>query len=278
MLLGISDDYYGYSIIHHFRGDMRGGGTALIYKTGYTMAVTNLTTSLKSLEYTAATIKTATSTKVLFIIIYRTGPLTSLFNQELDALLSLAFSKCDSIVVAGDLNLHFNVASNNGIVSQTLNVLNSYGMVRQIYDATHINGGSLDQIFTFSMNKQLTCTHTIEQDIRLGSDHFPVLCNFSFALVGKYFKSLEYRDIKNMDTASFSDELVSIVKKLREECPWDMKQTHESLSRHLIEEAYELLDALASIQDEDSNYVLVKDELGDLLLQILLHSKRGPKA
>ena len=69
------------------------------------------------------------------------------------------------------------------------------------------------------------------------------------------------------------DELVGIVKKLREECPWDMEQTHESLSRHLIEEAYELLDALASIQEEDSNYAQVKDELGDLLLQILLHSK-----
>ena len=69
------------------------------------------------------------------------------------------------------------------------------------------------------------------------------------------------------------DELVGIVKKLRAECPWDMEQTHESLSRHLIEEAYELLDALASIQEEDLNYVQVKDELGDLLLQILLHSK-----
>ena len=69
------------------------------------------------------------------------------------------------------------------------------------------------------------------------------------------------------------DELVQIVKKLREECPWDMEQTHESLSRHLIEEAYELLDALASIQEKDSNYAQVKDELGDLLLQILLHSK-----
>jgi len=69
------------------------------------------------------------------------------------------------------------------------------------------------------------------------------------------------------------DELVGIVKKLREECPWDMEQPHESLSRHLIEEAYELLDALASIQEKDSNYAQVKDELGDLLLQILLHSK-----
>ena len=52
-----------------------------------------------------------------------------------------------------------------------------------------------------------------------------------------------------------------------------MEQTHESLSRHLIEESYELLDALASIQEEDLNYAQVKDELGDLLLQILLHSK-----
>lgn len=69
------------------------------------------------------------------------------------------------------------------------------------------------------------------------------------------------------------DELVDIVKKLREECPWDMEQTHESLSRHLIEEAYELLDSLASIEEKDSNYEHVKDELGDLLLQILLHSK-----
>ena len=136
-----------------------------------------------------------------------------MFNQELDALLSLAFSKCDSIIVAGDLNIHFNVASDNGIISDTLSVLNSYGMVRQIYDATHANGGSLDQIFTFSMNKQLTCTHTIEQDIRLGSDHFPVLCNLSFALVGKYFKSLEYRNIKNMDSDSFSEGLASIVDK-----------------------------------------------------------------
>ena len=69
------------------------------------------------------------------------------------------------------------------------------------------------------------------------------------------------------------DELVGIVKKLREECPWDMEQTHESLSRHLIEEAYELLDSLARIEEKDSNYEHVKDELGDLLLQILLHSK-----
>ena len=69
------------------------------------------------------------------------------------------------------------------------------------------------------------------------------------------------------------NELVEIVRKLRTECPWDREQTHESLAKHLIEEAYELLDALAQFQIDSKNDSMLKDELGDLLLQILLHSK-----
>ena len=69
------------------------------------------------------------------------------------------------------------------------------------------------------------------------------------------------------------DELAEIVSKLRKECPWDMKQTHESLSKHLIEEAYELLDALASLDKSESSKTSLKEELGDLMLQIMLHAK-----
>ena len=69
------------------------------------------------------------------------------------------------------------------------------------------------------------------------------------------------------------DELAEIVSKLRKECPWDMEQTHESLSKHLIEEAYELLDALASLDKSESSKTSLKEELGDLMLQILLHAK-----
>jgi len=69
------------------------------------------------------------------------------------------------------------------------------------------------------------------------------------------------------------DELVDIISKLREDCPWDKEQTHESLSKHLIEEAYELLDSLAKLNDEDESFKNLESELGDLLLQILLHSK-----
>jgi tetrapyrrole methylase family protein / MazG family protein len=51
-------------------------------------------------------------------------------------------------------------------------------------------------------------------------------------------------------------------------CPWDREQTHESLRTHLMEEAYETLDALDS-----GDFSAIQEELGDLLLQIVLHSQ-----
>ena len=53
-------------------------------------------------------------------------------------------------------------------------------------------------------------------------------------------------------------------------CPWDQKQTHETLKRYLIEETYELLDA---INNEDVDGIM--EELGDVLLQVMLHAQIG---
>ena len=64
------------------------------------------------------------------------------------------------------------------------------------------------------------------------------------------------------------EKLIKIMDELREKCPWDKKQTLESLRPLTIEETYELADA---ITDGDLNGV--KEELGDLLLQIVLQSK-----
>ena len=64
------------------------------------------------------------------------------------------------------------------------------------------------------------------------------------------------------------DELVSIMEKLRKKCPWDKEQTNESLCRYLIEETYEVISSI-----EEKNYENLKEELGDLLLQILFHSE-----
>ncbi|MEK4563155.1 nucleoside triphosphate pyrophosphohydrolase [Alkalihalobacillus sp. FSL R5-0424] len=56
-------------------------------------------------------------------------------------------------------------------------------------------------------------------------------------------------------------------------CPWDKKQTHESLKPYLIEEAYEVLDA---IDQEDDEHLV--EELGDVLLQVMLHAQIGEDA
>ncbi|MEI3604573.1 nucleoside triphosphate pyrophosphohydrolase [Pseudogracilibacillus sp. SE30717A] len=66
--------------------------------------------------------------------------------------------------------------------------------------------------------------------------------------------------------------LRSIIKKLRgpEGCPWDKKQTHETLREYAVEEVYELIDAINREDDEG-----MIEELGDVLLQVMLHSQIG---
>ena len=66
------------------------------------------------------------------------------------------------------------------------------------------------------------------------------------------------------------DRLREIVARLRapDGCPWDREQTHESLKPHLIEECYELIDAIDDRDDET-----MREELGDLLLQVVMHTQ-----
>ena len=65
-------------------------------------------------------------------------------------------------------------------------------------------------------------------------------------------------------------ELVKVMARLRGPggCPWDREQTHQTLARHLLEETHELLEA---IDDDDSE--AIRDELGDLLLQVVFHAQ-----
>jgi XTP/dITP diphosphohydrolase len=62
--------------------------------------------------------------------------------------------------------------------------------------------------------------------------------------------------------------LVEVMDTLRTSCPWDARQTHESLAPHLLEESYEALDAL-----ENGDLAALQDELGDVLLQVVFHAR-----
>lgn len=63
-------------------------------------------------------------------------------------------------------------------------------------------------------------------------------------------------------------DLVTVMDELRRGCPWDQEQTHESLARYLLEEAYETLEAI-----ETGDRTHLREELGDLLLQVYFHAR-----
>jgi len=63
------------------------------------------------------------------------------------------------------------------------------------------------------------------------------------------------------------ERLVNIMLELREKCPWDQKQTNESLRYLTLEECYELSDAIINNNDND-----IKEELGDLILHVIFYS------
>jgi tetrapyrrole methylase family protein/MazG family protein len=64
-----------------------------------------------------------------------------------------------------------------------------------------------------------------------------------------------------------------LVATLRRECPWDREQTHESLRRHLLEESYEVLDAIDHLDpDTGAGFEHLEEELGDLLFQVVFHA------
>ena len=78
-----------------------------------------------------------------------------------------------------------------------------------------------------------------------------------------------------MDKKYNFDDLLKIVEKLRMPggCPWDIEQTHDSIKHNIIEEGYELIEAL-----ESENPEKMADESGDLLLQVIFHAQIAKEA
>lgn len=81
--------------------------------------------------------------------------------------------------------------------------------------------------------------------------------------------------MQSIETAGGIEKLLRVVARLRDPehgCPWDLKQTHRSLKPYLLEEAYEAVEAVDEADACQSPDIL-KDELGDVLLQVALHAQ-----
>ena len=76
------------------------------------------------------------------------------------------------------------------------------------------------------------------------------------------------------------DEVVDVVSRLRDPvsgCPWDLKQSHQSLAKYLIEESNEVLEVIENLETSN-DFENLKDELGDVLFQVLIHSQLANEA
>ena len=82
-------------------------------------------------------------------------------------------------------------------------------------------------------------------------------------------------NFKNENEKYNFDDLVRVVELLRAPggCPWDREQTHESIKRNLIEEGYELIEAI-----DGGKPAKIADESGDLMLQVVFHAVIGKEA
>ncbi len=98
------------------------------------------------------------------------------------------------------------------------------------------------------------------------------------AVVPDHFTSLYVAEMGApiaREVAQFAD----LAGELRRRCPWDQEQTHQSLRGHLLEETYEVLEALDAVDpDSLSGYEELEEELGDLLYQIVFHSVLAAEA
>ncbi len=95
-----------------------------------------------------------------------------------------------------------------------------------------------------------------------------LLQNFSFKNQDTLTQENSTKDYSYIEPTTRFEDLVNIMKILRKECPWDRKQTHESIKDLMVEEIYEAIDAIDS-GDLDE----LKKELGDLLLHIVFHAE-----
>jgi tetrapyrrole methylase family protein/MazG family protein len=102
----------------------------------------------------------------------------------------------------------------------------------------------------------------------LGPDRVSTLAEAERAAAGSRF--LVLAPLEPLADLGSLDTVMRIVERLRapDGCPWDREQTHASLRPHLLEEAYE---TLAAVDSQDA--ARLRDELGDLLLQIALHAE-----
>jgi XTP/dITP diphosphohydrolase len=142
-------------------------------------------------------------------------------------------------------------------------------LARAVVAAGHpveLLAGSAPALLDAARHDDVVWLASDEEAVRLPSELAGALMNGSDVEVEVLHGSYDVPGARLLD-------LVTVMDRLRSQCPWDREQTHRSLATYLLEETYETLEAI-----ESGDHVHLREELGDLLLQVYFHARIAAEA
>ena len=237
---------YGYDIIHTYRGDNRGGGTAVIYHSSLKVATVNLGGhSFQTFEHVVGTLRCDADMNITIVSLYRTGLITSRFFEEFDEFLAALSLKSDYLVLTGDFNIH--METGDSYSAQLLQITDSYGLKQLVKVPTHQCGGTLDLVFD---NSNLILESSLKALNCNWSDHLPV--TFSTQQLEpnrKVDKTIWTRSLKAIDLDALSFDLIDFISD------FTLSETFEASCMKFFSGSKNILDMHAPLKEKTISFM-----------------------
>ena len=204
---------YGYKIIHKPRSTCdsnksRGGGVAIVFSNVFNIVQVHFKHGT-TFESVSAKIKSESGDNIFLCSVYRTGPVSKLFFEELDEFIASVFLKFTKIIICGDINIHLDDPKSSE-TTQFTELIASYGLSQKISEPTHIKGHTLDILVTswkmLSSSNATQIRNSDCTDLFPSCDHFPVKFDMSKDIVSsktETLKAITFRNIKSVDKEIF---------------------------------------------------------------------------
>ena len=224
----------GYDLVHSYRENKRGGGTAVIYKNNLLIKKGESSASkYESFEFSYTHLNDKSS-RIILICIYRKQEIScKTFCKEFETFMDSLPDKTDEMIIVGDFNLWADAEENTDFkMFETL--MNAYGLEQVINKPTHRNGHILDHLYINQYETSMTFG-VMDSTFGISTDHLPCMMNLPRKLQLKEEEYVKTRKLKNIDMDIFKEKINTIVNEAItketdfEQCYSEFKQKVENV-------------------------------------------------
>ena len=164
------------------------------------------TTEYSSFEYAFVTLTLQSKKCVILVCVYRKQEVVfNVFNDEFTVFMDKILNKGEIMLLVGDFNVWVD-CEDDADATKLSTLMNAYGLTQIIQEATHREGHTLDHIYVNSF-QFLTEHYVINETLGLTTDHFPQVISIPAPNVENKTRSIQYRNLKDIDIERFSSDL-----------------------------------------------------------------------